>query len=106
MAETSSEKKPSFFVTSSLLSGDPIPELFSLSMVKAAQENLVTSLEKTYSCRGVHIATVVVGGPVSPDASVFNATNIASRAWKLFSQVRQDWSRRVIILEDGNVKWE
>jgi hypothetical protein len=57
--------KPSFLVTSSFLWEDPIPMLFSLSMVKASQRNLVQSLQKMNS--GVHIALLNVAGPVSPE---------------------------------------
>ncbi|GAB1216616.1 hypothetical protein ATERTT37_005832 [Aspergillus terreus] len=78
--------KPSILVTSSLLPVDPIPELFSLSLVKAAQANMVKSLEKTFKARGVHIGMVIVGGIVSPDASLLNPTNIAERAWDLFQR--------------------
>ncbi|CBF80261.1 predicted protein [Aspergillus nidulans FGSC A4] len=45
--------KPSILVTSSLLPVDPIPELFSLSLVKAAQANMVKSLEKMFRARGM-----------------------------------------------------
>ncbi|KAL4747561.1 hypothetical protein BDW72DRAFT_209507 [Aspergillus terricola var. indicus] len=78
--------KPSILVTSSLLPVDPIPELFSLSLVKAAQANMVKSLEKMFKARGIHIGMVIVGGMVSPDATTLNPTNIAQRAWELFQR--------------------
>jgi hypothetical protein len=39
---------PSFFVTSSLLWQEPMIELFSLSLVKSSQRNLVVSLARSY----------------------------------------------------------
>ncbi|GFF60696.1 uncharacterized oxidoreductase YhdF [Aspergillus udagawae] len=98
--------RPSFLVTSSLLPVDPIPELFALSMVKAAQVNLVKSLDKAFTPQGVHVGLVVVGGEVSPSAPALNARNIAEQAWNLFAQKREAWTGQVTILEDGRVEWE
>lgn len=92
-------------VTSSFLPKDPIPELFSLSMVKAAQANLIKSLVKTFTPQGVHIGLVVVGGPVSPDSPTLNPNKIAGQAWKLFAQERKDWTAQVALYEDGTIDW-
>ncbi|KAF7167618.1 hypothetical protein CNMCM6106_003097 [Aspergillus hiratsukae] len=56
------------------------PLLFALSMVKAAQANLVKSLGKVFTPEGVHVGLVVVGGAVSPSAPALNARNIADQA--------------------------
>ena len=64
------ETKPSFLVTSSLLPQQPVPQVFSLSLVKASQRNLVQSLAVTWT--GVHVGLVNVGGPVSREDRLFN----------------------------------
>ncbi|KAJ5606083.1 hypothetical protein N7510_008864 [Penicillium lagena] len=97
--------KPSLLVTSSFLPNDPIPELFALSMVKAAQANLVKSLAKTFTPQGVHVGLLVIGGVVAPDALALNPAKIAELAWKLFAQERKDWTAQVALHEDGTVDW-
>jgi hypothetical protein len=92
-------------VTSSFLPEDPIPELFALSMVKAAQANLVKSLVKTFTPQGVHVGLVTIGGMVSPGSTALNPTEIAGQAWKLFAQERKDWTAQVALHEDGTVDW-
>jgi hypothetical protein len=62
--------KPSILVTSSLLTQVPIPLVFSLSLVKAAQRNLVQSLAMTNP--DVHIALLNVGGQVNWEDRCFN----------------------------------
>lgn len=104
-SHTQGDWKPSLLVTSSLLPVDPIPELFALSMVKAAQANLVKSLVKAFTARGVHIGLVVVGGIVSSDAPALNPINIAEQAWKLFAQECNDWTAQVAVHADGVVDW-
>jgi hypothetical protein len=75
-------------------------------MVKAAQANLVKSLDKAFTPQGVHVGLVVVGGAVSPSAPALNPRNIAEQAWNLFAQKREDWTGQVTILEDKLVDWE
>ncbi|KAH6637259.1 hypothetical protein F5144DRAFT_210030 [Chaetomium tenue] len=78
--------KPAFLVTSSALPQHPIPQLFALSLVKAAQRNLVQSLNLTYAPEGVHVGVINVAGQVFPDDPVRNPTNIAAETWKWFEQ--------------------
>ncbi|KAL3470102.1 hypothetical protein BJX99DRAFT_57311 [Aspergillus californicus] len=99
------DSKPSLLVTNSLLPMSPIPQVFSLSMVKAAQANLVKSLEKEFSPQGVHVGLVAVGGIVAPDHKAWNPTNVAEQAWKLFAQKPEEWTGQVTIYEDGAVGW-
>ena len=98
LAKADSEARPSFLVTSSLLPKDPIPDLFSLSMVKAAQRNLVQSLSKEWSHHGIHIGMVVVGGAVDVSAETLNPPNIASHAWELFNEPGSAQSFEVEVL--------
>ncbi|KAK5996547.1 hypothetical protein PT974_01882 [Cladobotryum mycophilum] len=85
LGETDPNSRPTFLVTSSLLPADPIPDLFVLSMVKAAQKNMVQSMAKTWG-HEIHIGVLTVGGVVDPSFETLNPLNIASQAWKWFDQ--------------------
>jgi hypothetical protein len=63
---------------------DPIPQLLSLSLVKAAQRNMVTSFSRAYADSGVHFGLIAVQGIVSPEAKVVNPKNIAEKTWEFF----------------------
>ncbi|KAJ6445040.1 short-chain alcohol protein [Purpureocillium lavendulum] len=80
------DAQPSFLVTNSLLPKFPIADLFVLSMVKAAQRNMMQSLSDVYAPQGVHVGVIAVGGPVDPSAPTLNPPNIAARAWEFFNQ--------------------
>ncbi|KAL2793513.1 putative NADP(+)-dependent dehydrogenase [Aspergillus keveii] len=97
---------PAFLVTNSLLPASPFPDWFALSMTKAAQANLVKSLEKAFSSQGVHVGLVVVWGMVSTESAGLNPGNIAEQAWKLYSQKREEWTSQVTVYDDGRVEWE
>ncbi len=84
LAKADSAAKPALLVTSSALPQHPIPQLFALSLVKAAQRNLVQSLNMTYAPEGVHIGVINVAGIVTPDEPERNPTNIAARTWEWF----------------------
>ncbi|KAH0364248.1 NAD(P)-binding protein, partial [Aureobasidium melanogenum] len=78
--------KPAFLCTSGSIYKDPIPEVFSLSVCKAAQHNLVHSMHKKYKEEGVYCGLVVVGGVVADENSKCNAENIAKETWGLYEQ--------------------
>lgn len=61
---------------------EPIPSLFSLSMVKSAQRALVLSMNAVYG-KDVHVALLSVGGVVSPKKKNLSPENIADRCWEL-----------------------
>lgn len=86
LAKEDESSKPALLVTSSMLPMEPIPELFALSLVKAAQRNLVQCLDKAYGPMGVHIGVVNVSGPVAPSEKERNPTNIAAKTWEWFEQ--------------------
>ncbi|KAF2715050.1 short-chain dehydrogenase/reductase-like protein SDR [Pleomassaria siparia CBS 279.74] len=86
LAAKSPTTKPSLLVTNSHLPWDPVPQLLSLSLVKAAQRNMVTSLSRAYGERGVHFGLITVQGIVSPEAKVVNPKNIAEKAWNFFEE--------------------
>lgn len=56
--------QPSFLVPNSALYAQPIPDMFSLSVTKAAQRTLVLALHSAFAPRGVNVALVTVCGPV------------------------------------------
>jgi hypothetical protein len=90
------EAKPAFLVPSSLLPHAPIPELFSLSLVKSAQRNLVISLADMFEEKGVRIGLIVIGGAVSLGARRLNPEFIAKSTWELFAEGKR---REIEILE-------
>ncbi|MCJ1328542.1 hypothetical protein MMC10_005219 [Thelotrema lepadinum] len=86
----SSTSKPTFLVTSGALYADPVPPLFSLSLCRAAQFNLMNSLHQQYKPRGVHFAVVVVAGFVADNAPECNPKNVAQRMWEIHMQSPYD----------------
>ncbi|EIT83630.1 hypothetical protein AO1008_01157 [Aspergillus oryzae 100-8] len=87
--------KPTILVTNSLLPVNPIPEYFSLSVAKAAQANLVKSLQKSLAKGGTRVGMVIVGGIVLSDSKFLNPTTIAEQAWDLFNQDGADWKAQL-----------
>lgn len=79
-------RKPAFLCTSGSIYKDPVPEVFSLSVCKAGQHNLVHSMHKKYKEEGVYCGLVVVGGVVGDDHPQCNAENIANKTWALYEQ--------------------
>jgi NAD(P)-dependent dehydrogenase (short-subunit alcohol dehydrogenase family) len=95
LAKSDPSATPALIVTSSMLPQHPIPQLFVLSLVKAAQRNLMQSLALTYD--SILVGLINVGGQVSPDAEVHNPTNIAAKAWEWFSKSKESKSFEVLI---------
>lgn len=95
--------KPSLLVTGGFLHRDPYPPLFSLSAVKAAQYNLVCTLNKVFAKEGVHCAMILVGGVVGPDQKETNPPNIAEKSWELYEQDCVVWTKEIEIVEPD---WE
>lgn len=91
--------KPTLLVTAGFLHRQPLPDLFSLSAVKAAQHNLVTSLQEVYGPQGIHIALALVGGFVSTEARNLNPENIAKIMWAIYAQDKAHWVKEYEILE-------
>jgi hypothetical protein len=67
-------------VTNSALPWDPVPQLLSLSLVKASQRNMVQSFHRAFGESGVHIGLISVEGAVAPENKVLNPKTIAERA--------------------------
>jgi hypothetical protein len=73
--------------------------MFSLSLVKAAQRNLVLSLQAMYPT--VHIVLLNVGGQVTADDEFWNPMAVAKKFWVLYSQDKEKWMSELDILRDG-----
>lgn len=80
-----------------MLPQDPQPFVFALSLVKAAQRNLMQSLNKTYASEGVNIGLINVGGPVSPEHETWNPKTIAEKAWNWYSGYKENPDFEVVI---------
>jgi NAD(P)-dependent dehydrogenase (short-subunit alcohol dehydrogenase family) len=88
--------KPTLLVTGGMLWYTPVPEFFSLSMVKTSQRNLVRTLEMTYP--DVNIAQVNVGGVISVEDKIFNPNAIGEKLWEVYAQEKDQWTSEVNIL--------
>jgi len=79
-------RKPAFLVTSGGLYKEPWHSYFSLSLSKASQHSLTTTLAQAFAKKGVHVAAVVVHGLVNPESEFFNPRRIAGVFWGLYEQ--------------------
>jgi NAD(P)-dependent dehydrogenase (short-subunit alcohol dehydrogenase family) len=70
----------------------PLPEVVSLSLGKAGVRALTELLDAQFGAAGVHVATVTVGGAVSPGGP-FDPDQIAERYWQLHGQAPGSWER-------------
>jgi short-subunit dehydrogenase len=84
--------KPMLLVTNSGLWNAPQAEIFTLSLTKAAQRNMVESLSQVAVKDGVHIALLSPMGVVGPEMKNRNPKNIAAKAWDLYSEKIGKWS--------------
>lgn len=96
---TTSAGNPSFLVTNSLLWRDPIPQMFSLCLTKAAQRNLVMSLALTYP--DFHIVLLNVKGPVHIGSAHWSPEMVAEKWWEVYRLSKEAWSVDVDMLESN-----
>ena len=83
-----------------LLSGgglalDPVAEMGSLGLGKAAIRNLTTSLAKALEPDGVHVATVTIAGYMEK-GTPFDPDLVADAFWTLHTQPRDAWQREIL----------
>ncbi|PSN70981.1 NAD(P)-binding protein [Corynespora cassiicola Philippines] len=78
--------RPALLVTNSHLPWDPVPQLLSLSLVKAAQANMVKSFYRAFGGEegGVKIGLVHVEGVVAPENKRLNPVTIAEETWSFY----------------------
>ncbi|KAG9229530.1 hypothetical protein BJ875DRAFT_387167 [Amylocarpus encephaloides] len=83
---------PSFFVTSSRIAETPMPEVFTLSVVKAAQRSLVLSMQQVFG-KDVHIALVYVNARVGREdgKGLIAPEKIAGEFWNLYEDGKGEW---------------
>lgn len=82
-----------------LISGgmpEPKPGYLTLSLGKFGVRTLVAMLDTQYSSQGVHVASITIGGTVSP-GSRFDPDAIAERYWSLHTQRPGSWDSELII---------
>jgi short-subunit dehydrogenase len=79
LVKSNTASNPALLVTNSHLPWDPIPQLLSLSLVKASQKNMVESFHRDFGDSGVHIGLIHVEGTVAPENKVLNPKTIAER---------------------------
>ncbi|KAK4494770.1 hypothetical protein PRZ48_014126 [Zasmidium cellare] len=89
---------PSLIVTNSHLPEDPIPELLSLSAVKASQQNVVHSLRKAFG-EEVHIGCVKVAGLVRAEAERLNPGRIGEEIVGFYERGREGWGGDLVLRE-------
>lgn len=85
---------PSLFITSSPIIYQAFAPVFSLSMAKAAQANLAKFLAQENK-DVVHVALVMIGGPVSPEEPINNPKNIADTVLELWKQEKGKWQLEI-----------
>ncbi|KAF2993112.1 hypothetical protein E8E13_001481, partial [Curvularia kusanoi] len=78
--------KPALLVTNSHLPWDPVPQLLSLSLVKAAQRTQILALHREYKDKGVHCGLINVQGVVDPKNAVLSPKNIAAEAFAFWQK--------------------
>ncbi|MCJ1472977.1 hypothetical protein MMC13_001626 [Lambiella insularis] len=76
-------------VTSSELWKEPLPELFALSVAKAAQRTLVLCLQRAFA--DVHVALLSVPVRVGEGEGMVRAGRVAEGMWELWRQERGRW---------------
>ena len=94
LAKARPEAHPALFVTSGSIAYEPRGFVFSLSMAKAAQANMVKVLTDENK-DVVHVALVTIGGAVSAEEEVNNPQNIAEKFWGLWEQEKGKWETEV-----------
>lgn len=68
-------------------------------MNKAAQVNFMDSFAQIVNPKGIHVATVDIGGIVQDSDPVVNAKNIAKTFWELYEEDKNSW-RQMVALGD------
>ena len=74
---------------------EPMAEIASLSLGKAAIRSLSFSLAKELGTAGIHVATVTICGFVE-EGTRFAPGLIADEYWRLHTQPQLEWQREVI----------
>ena len=73
---------------------EPVAAYTSLSLGKAGLRTLAALLHEHLGPRGVHVATVTVGGYVEPGGD-YDPDDIAEHYWRLYRQRPEEWEFEV-----------
>jgi NAD(P)-dependent dehydrogenase (short-subunit alcohol dehydrogenase family) len=79
---------------------EPDPAVTSLSLGKAGVRALTALLASEYGSAGIHVATLTVGGAVTPEGP-FDPDRIAEQYWRLHAQRPDAWEHEVLLTETG-----
>lgn len=85
-------------MTNSHLPEQPIPQLLSLSAVKASQQNVVHSLRAAFG-EEVHVGVIKVSGLVSMEAKNLNPAKIAEGIVGFYERGRDEWGSDLVLTE-------
>ena len=85
----------SILITGGGLAFEPMAEIASLSLGKAAIRSLSFSLAGELGPKGIHVATVTICGFVQ-EGTPFAPDLIAEEYWRLHNQPQQQWEREVV----------
>lgn len=88
-------RKGSILFTGGGFAFEPMPNLASLGIEKAAIRNLTFALAKELAPEGIHVGTVTVGGMVKP-GTPFAPELIAEEFWKLHKQPAGAFEREIV----------
>jgi len=88
-------RKGSILFTGGGFAFEPMPNLASLGIEKAAIRNLAFALAKELAPEGIHAGTVTVGGMVKP-GTPFAPELIAEEFWKLHNQPAGTFEREIV----------
>ncbi|KAI4180929.1 MAG: hypothetical protein LQ346_006885 [Caloplaca aetnensis] len=90
LAQSNPAANPCFFVNSEVIAHRPQTSNFSKSMAKAAQASLVKALAEEN--KGVvHVALVMVGGPINHFNPLTSPAYVGSKFWDLYLQDKAHW---------------
>jgi len=94
LAKEQPDSHPCFFVTSSPIIYQAFAPVFSLSMAKAAQANLVKYLAQENK-DVIHVGLVMIAGVVSPEEPINNPKHIAGYVLQLWEQKKGNWALEI-----------
>ena len=88
--------RPAFIVTNSHLPESPAPEVLILSVVKAAQQNMVQSLHAAFGEK-IDFAVVKIKGTVGTQDGHIRAEKVAERVVDVYQKASEGKKGKVLI---------
>ncbi|MEU6698658.1 SDR family NAD(P)-dependent oxidoreductase [Pseudonocardia sp. NPDC046786] len=75
---------------------EPKPEYLTLSLGKFGIRTLVRILDSQFASRGVHVASVTIGGIIA-SGTRFDPDAVAERYWSLHGQSPGSWDTEIVV---------